>query len=225
MIKNSRSGFALGLILVVIVLMAAISTMMSATSMRFDIKPEISDIDIATFRDAAQVLGGSIARMANACDDADVSVCMSSVRDSLRSATPCENSAIPGILRNCPYAPPYGSATRRELKDTWFVGPIAATTKQWDIISNVSAKDSTAKNLIVLTMLNVTDEFCLSLEKKISTNRNATIQSGPMLNNSLPTNTLPIARREGCYNFSPSGPSPYSRANIYYLIVHTIGSN
>lgn len=215
--KNSSAGFAIGLILVVIVLMAAIATMMSATSVRFDITREISDLDVASFRDTGQNLAASISRSAVACSGS-MPICMNAVQQALQTPA-CEQSTVPGVFQNCPYASPYGSASRRPMAAKLFA---FTPTPNWRVVHSVSSPGSNEQNHVVVAITGLTDALCLAIEARVQNIRTATLVNGPMLDNSLSDLQLPFARREGCYHFIPNGPSTFKAANIYFLIAHTV---
>ena len=214
--KSSSGGFAIGLILMVIVLMAALATMMSATSISLRIDREVQEVDIVRFTDQARKVARSIDRIVKTnCEDTNAAftACIDGISNALAQATPCEQDANNAVQRYCPYHPLYGGAVRTQLPS----GILAAGAKEkWLLFKQVVPPNASWQdtNFAVLVMDDLTADFCLALEKRLTNNRNTTLVTAAPLSRDEEYNSLPLARREACFSYVDS-----EQKYMYYLLV------
>lgn len=199
--RPPRGGFAIGMILLVIVLIAALTTYISMTATSTGTTAEISRIDVMTFRSASNSLARAIQRVADTCPKLTGNVnCDRQIRPALRNATPCENGAVT-MRQVCPYDGLYGGALRVALPSKLFT----VANPQWDIAYDVVAGGSaTGKISMVLFINGLSKAACLEIEKTVLGSANATVPEafGGGFSSSSVGQSLPAARPEACYSYT-----------------------
>ncbi len=198
--NRSQSGFALGLILLVIVLMAAITTFISASGTRTDIGPELSRVEIMTFRNASTDLLRGIQRVATSCPKTsrvDFDACMNNIRTALTQTAPCENDPLPEIQRACPYHTLYGGASRIPLPTKMFT----TANPRWDLALKVSPEVAANQLDAVLFINGLTQQACITLESTVLANL---VRQAPLATQlrAIDNQFLPIARKEACIQYN-----------------------
>lgn len=216
--KTGARGFAIGMILMVIVLMAALATMMSATSIDLRIDREVQEVDIVRFTDQTRKVAGGIDRIVKTnCDDTDAAftACINTIRDALRQPAPCEQDPNMAVQRHCPFHNLYGSAMRQEL-DARIFAPGA--DRSWELIPGVLPQNSDPSdaNFAVLIVNNLDENFCRMLERRLGNNPQAAIPNGTELRRGLPNNRLSFSRTEACFRYDSGGPR-----YMYYIVAST----
>lgn len=201
--KSKKSGFALGTILLIIVLIAAITTVATYTKSNYNLDEDVDAADIVVLRsNAADVVRG-IQKIASSCPAATYNDCIRDIRASLRNGTRCETVA--GLRASCPYDGLYGGASRMQLPRKLFT----TANSSWDIAYDVQVAGATNNLEAVLFINNLTQKACLGLERGILGTRNLTIPTSVLPLSYMPSGSqsLPLTRREACF---------YSSGIVYY---------
>ncbi len=219
--KNTRqnSGFAIGLVLLVIVLIAAVTTFIVKTTTRFDVTSEMSRIDVMNFRNNAADVFRGVQRIASSCTVVDngpdqgqraslayFNTCVREIRTSLRADPHCETDLAD---RRCPYNMVYGGSTRGNLPDKMFTAPDV----KWDIAYDVRTPSNVTDRIqLVLFMDKLTREACIAIEQTLATRLDVDIITANQLTYDGTDQDLPLPRKEGCIRYD--GPN-----HQYYIVI------
>ena len=194
--KRSNSGFAIGMVLAAVLLIAVVTTFISVTNRgNNDVSEDRLRLDATVFRSHSSDMVKAIQRIADSCprSDAAYNACIREIRTSIRLAVPCENGTLEQ-RRVCPFDPLYGGVNRTSINKS-IVNPANA---RWDMAFDVGQTGSSEKIDMVLFIDGVDQRACMALERIITSNMNAALQTGtrfPM------APFIPMNRNEGCFQF------------------------
>lgn len=213
MMKSSEKGFALGIVMVIIVLMIALTTMASYTGTNN--KSGATDLEKATgYHMLIRNQGGLI-------------------RDAYRAAVRHSNSAGADVDTgySCTSAPLCVRATvqlKRLPNDTFSTTPNATNTyNYWAFNRNMSFGTFTA--YVALLKFPIKEQVCRLIQANASGVGSTSATSIPTITSFSPpaansaafhgsANWVPEGA-EGCFIYNTGQPAPNNRAYYYYIII------
>ncbi|TAH33133.1 MAG: hypothetical protein EYC62_07445 [Alphaproteobacteria bacterium] len=211
---SANAGFAIGMVLLVILLIAAVTSFIAKTTGHFDSGNEIGRIDVMNFRNSAADLYGGIRRIATSCTVVDNGAnqgqratelyfnnCIREIRGSLQQTEPnCEKTDDD---RRCPYNSLYGGATRTLLPLKMFVP--ANVKEKWDLAYGVRSPSDTSEKIDIVLFINkINEKACRTLEQAILNRNDVTVSMGNQLKFESTDQDLPVPRKEACIKYNAS---------------------
>ncbi len=200
-ISSDSSGFALGMILLFIGIIAALSVMATLSSTSNDYSRGLTLSQITSFRSHTSSLVRAIQRIAQSCPRNELDDCIREIRAALTLENPgCEHD--PALKKYCPFDSLYGGASRITLPPAM---RDEGADSSFDIAYDVIVNEDDDETKMVLFINQLTLPACQMIEAQVIHQTNPPLINGQRLRHTGPggaAQRLAVYRQEGCISYS-----------------------